>query len=175
MTRCRSKLRLAVSVAATLWVMGCGSASKPRTDIGSSSDTKPIASEGGTKSEGGIKSEGGGGKTVLVTYDSKSYTVDVSKPTPVVLDGASYARLSEIVLLALTGKALDTLSADFEGEGGFKPGTKSNCVGLIPVAGDKLAKGYVQVQSLQTRWDDDLGYPGCLAIKGLVKIILASK
>jgi hypothetical protein len=160
---------------------GCDSDSNPPADS-AVSDTHvageaSLAPDGGAKTEGGTTPDGNttAGKTVLVTYDGKSYTVDVSKPTPVVIDGVNYARLSDVVALALPGKAQDTLTADFEGEGGFRPGSKSNCIGLVPVAGEKLAKGYAQTESLNMRWDDDLGYPGCLAPKGLQKIILANK
>lgn len=168
----------------TLAVMcgaGCDSDSHPPSDS-AVADTRvsgeaSLAPDSGAKTEGGTTTDGNTitGKTVVVTYDGKSYTVDVSKPTPVVIDAVSYARLSDVVALALPGKAQNTLSADFEGEGGFRPGSKANCLGLVPVAGEKLAKGYVQTESLNMRWDDDLGYPGCLAPKGLQKIFLANK
>jgi hypothetical protein len=178
MTR-RSAMSFALAIA-VLWGTGCGSDGSPGLDTGTAADTGRTAELGpgqelGVKPEAGPKTEGGAGKTVIVTYGGSTYTVDVTKPQPVTLDGAPYARLSDVVLLALPGKAVANLAADFEGAGGFKPGSKANCATLIPVAGDKLAKGYAQIQSLNMRWDDDLGYPGCLAPKGLVKIILADK
>lgn len=119
---------------------------------------------------------GPAGKTVLVLYGGASTPVDVSKPTQVPLDGTTYSRLSDVVLLALPGKALAALKVDdFEGSDGFKSSTKANCVGLIPLAGDKLPKGYVQPTSLNMRWDDDLGFPSCMTVKGLAKIHLSDK
>jgi hypothetical protein len=187
MTRSRSMF-LALIIG-TLWGTGCESNSNPKPD-GSTPDTSIIADLGpghelsvkpeGGVTEGGVKPEGGTGKTVIVTYNSSAFTVDVGKPQPVTIDSATYARLSDLVLLALPGKALADLKlTDLEGSGGFKSSAKSNCTTgtppVLPVAGDKLAKGYTQTESLNVRWDDDLGYPGCLSPKGLMKIVLADK
>jgi hypothetical protein len=93
----------------------------------------------------------------------------------VTVGGVSCARLSDVVLLAFPGKDLATLTADFADPTGYMPSQKANCQGYVPVGGDKLAKGYVELQSHNLKWDADLGFPGCLGVKGMSKIILASK
>ncbi|MFZ5446591.1 MAG: hypothetical protein ACOZQL_41770 [Myxococcota bacterium] len=148
----------------------------PGKELGTSDGTvKPdgvVAPDGASKPDSGPA-----GKTVLVLYGGASTPVDVSKPTQVPLDGTTYSRLSDVVLLALPGKSLAALKVDdFEGSDGFKSSAKANCVGLIPLApADKLAKGYVHPTSLNMRWDDDLGFPSCMTVKGLAKIHLSDK
>jgi hypothetical protein len=182
-----SRLAVVFPLMFTLCLSGCGTNESPAPDTGgmldgsSSVDREPMT-ETGAKTEAGAAAEigmkpddGGGGKTVAVVYNNQSTAIDLSKPQPVPLDGTFYARLSDVVLLALPDKTLDTLLADFEGSSGFRPGSKSNCDGLIPVAGETLKKGYIHPQSLILRWEDDLGYPGCMSVQGTVKIFISDK
>jgi hypothetical protein len=177
---------LLVAALAGILSSGCGSESAPNPDTGKAADLAGqnelgVKPEGGVQPDGGVGSDaakpdsGPAGKTVEVIYSGATHKVDVSKPQPVPLDGTSYARLSEVVLLALPAKSLATLAADFEAADGVKSSSKSNCATLVPVPGDNLAKGYVHPETLNMRWDDALGYPGCLTLKGLAKIILTDK
>ena len=178
MTRGRHPLTLVALTLVAILAAGCGSESTPpKPDTGVAADLaagKELGAgrEGGVKPDGALKPDGAAaGKTVLVLYGTSSTPVDVSKPTQVPLDGTTYSRLSDVVLLALPGKSLAALKLDdFEASDGFKPSTKANCVGLIPLAADKLSQGYVQPDSLNVRWDDALGFPSCMAPKGLAKI-----
>jgi hypothetical protein len=168
-------LSLSLLLAAAFTLAACGSDDKKLTpDTGVTGDVGP-RTESGAKSEGGSSTEGSAGKTLVVTYGGKSYTVELSKLTTVTIDATSYDKLSDVVASSLPSASLSSLLADFEGIDGFKPSSKSNCVSIIPIAATNLALGYVQPQSLLMRWDDSLGYPGCLAVKGLAKIILTDK
>jgi len=175
---------LIIVAVAGLWGTGCGSEStgsdigKPAELGGKDVGVTPEAGvkpDSGITPEGGIKPDGGGANTVEVTYGGNSVKVDLTKPQPVTVGGVSCARLSDVALLAFPGKDLATLTADFASSDGFMPGEQVNCKGLVPVAGDKLAKGYVQLQGHRVVWDSDLGFPGCLSVKDLAKIILANK
>jgi hypothetical protein len=185
MTNRRLNFSAVQAFCVALFVVSCGSSDKNQIP-----DAK-AAQEAGSKQEAGAKGEAGGpleaggkpeagsGKTVDVIYDGKTTAVDLSKPTPVVgTDGNSYARLSDLVLLALPGKALNTLVADFESSeatGSYKPGSKDNCKNLIPLPGEKMDKGYIHPQSRRLIWDEGLGFPGCMSVKDLAKIILVNK
>jgi len=183
MRRARVTLIITAAVAG-LWCTGCGSQSTG-PDIGQPAElggqdvgVKPegwIKPESGIKPEGGIRPEGGAANTVEVTYGGNSVKVDLTKPQPVPVGGVSCARLSDVALLAFPGKDLATLTADFASSDGFMPGQQANCKGLVPIAGDKLAKGYVQLQGHRVVWDSELGLPGCLSVKDLAKLILADK
>ena len=166
----RGCLVLVLAAGVTLG-LGCGSDETSVPDTGQTAD---LGGADGQKPDGGSRSDGGG-VTVEVIYAGGSHTVDLSQPGPVTLDGTPYARLSDVVLLALPGQTLASLTADFEASDGFKPSEKANCTGLTPLDGDKLAKGYVHPTSRNMRWDDDLGFPGCMAVNGLGKIIIADK
>ena len=45
----------------------------------------------------------------------------------------------------------------------------------MPVAGDKLTKGYLDPATLVLTWDASLSFPNCLKIKGLAQVLLADK
>ncbi len=177
MTFARATLILALSIS------GCSSSDSARDtstaadsggrDVGFKPDSG-VKPEAGIKPEGGIKPDGAA-NSIQVTYGGNTIAVDLSKPQPVTLQGAVYARLSDVVLLALPQKTLDVLTADFAADDGYMPGMKSNCKGLTPIAGDKLAKGYVERQSHDMLWEADLNFPGCMALNGLAKIIIADK
>ena len=147
-------------LVALLVPAGCGSEAAP-ADSGSPADS-------GAESDGGSR-------TVEVIYQTKSTPVDLGKPAPVSLEGSSYARLSEVVLLALPGKNLELLLVDFEAGDGFKPSKNVNCATLFPLAGSTLPKGYVNLQSGNVRWEDSLAYPGCAGVKNLAKILVSDK
>lgn len=116
------------------------------------------------------------GKTVKVSYQGKTVVVDLNKPAPVTFEGTAHARLDEVIKLAQPGITNQTkMTADFTSGDGYKPGTKSNCKALIPVAGAEFARGYIDVASRKLRWDLSLQYPGCLYIKDLAEITLAPK
>ena len=116
-----------------------------------------------------------GAQTVKVTYKGQDKVVDLSQPTPVTFEGFPSALLSDVVALAFPGATQDSLTADFMSSDGFKPGTKTNCIGLVPVDGTLFPKGYIDVGTRKLRWDTALAYPGCLYIKDLAEIQLADK
>lgn len=114
------------------------------------------------------------GPQVKVTYNGADTWVDVSKVPKTTTDaGGSFVLLSEVVLKALPGKDLSTVSANFRASDGYDPSTKSNCNGFLPVPGDKLTKGTLDPTTLILTWDASLQYPGCLKITGLAQVLLA--
>jgi len=114
-------------------------------------------------------------QSVLVISEEKENTVDLSHISPVSLDGVNYARLSEIVTTALPDIDLAMHTVDFEAEDGFMPNKSPNCTTHIPLAGSQLAQGYVQLQSRNMKWDDNLAFPGCMSLKNLAKIFIATE
>ena len=131
------------------------------------------AGDGGTAD--GKAVDGAAGKTVKVTYKAQSTVVSLAQPTPVTFLGTKHARLWDVIQLAVAGVTQDKLTADFVSSDGFKPGSKSNCAGLVPVPGANLAKGYIDVSTRRLSWDPSLGYPGCLSVQDLAEILVADK
>jgi hypothetical protein len=116
------------------------------------------------------------GTQVKITYKSADTIVDISLVTKQTPDaGAAYVLLSDVVLKALPGKDLSTLTAQLKGADGYDPSTKTNCNGFLPVAGEKLSKGYLAVSTLVLTWDASLSFPGCLKVTGLAQVLLADK
>jgi hypothetical protein len=115
------------------------------------------------------------GETVQVTYSGRTTTVALSQPTPVTFEGTLHARLSEVVALALPGQAQSALEADFQASDGFRASMKSNCQGVVPVAGTVFTEGYIDINTRKLRWDTSLMYPGCLYVKDLAEILLSEK
>jgi len=164
--------------ALRVWAAACGS-SDPVADARPAADSAAV--DRGAKAErtvpldGGLAGEGIAGKSVEVIYLGKSHVVGLNQPKPVMSNGVAYARLSDLVAIALPGKDQTTFGVDFESSDGFKPTNSPNCTTLIPMPGANLAKGYVQVESRLLAWDEDLGYPGCMSPKDVAKILLADK
>jgi len=114
-------------------------------------------------------------RTVNVTYNAQDKLIDLAEPTPVTFEGHPSARLSDVVSLAFPAATQADLTADFTAGDGFKPGSKSNCSGLVPVDGADFPKGYVDVATRKVRWELSLAFPGCLYIQDLAEILLADK
>jgi len=172
--------RLAWSVAAlALALLACDQS----VDEGSHDTGAPdLLTDGGTAdgtapsdAAADVSSDAPAGPSVTVTYNGQAKVISLSQLTPVTFEGFASALLSDVVALALPSAAQDGLTADFMAADGFKPGSKSNCVGLVPVAGSELSKGYIDVSSRKLRWDLSLGYPGCLYVQDLAEIQIADK
>ena len=89
------------------------------------------------------------GPFLKVTYQGTDHNVDLSKLAPIVADaGTRSVALSDVVLSALPGKNLATLKVGFRGSDGFDPASKSTCVGVVPLAGNLLVKGTVDLATL---------------------------
>jgi len=113
------------------------------------------------------------GPTVTVTYGGQKKVVGLNQPTPVTFEGFPSVRMSDVVLLAFPAVNASGVTMDFMAGDGFKPGSKSTCDGLIPVAGTEMVKGYIDVSSRKLRWEFSLGYPGCLYVQDLAEIQIA--
>ena len=125
--------------------------------------------------DGSFPDSGPPGKTVKVTYKGQTTVVDLSKPPPVDFEGSQHAKLDAVITLALPGQSHGGLTADFTSGDGYMPGMKSNCKGLVPVAGAVFSMGYIDVSTRKLRWDLSLKQPGCMYLKDLAEITVADK
>lgn len=123
--------------------------------------------------DSGVPDDGGNvpGLKVTVAYQGVDTDVDVSTLTPVT--GTTAVLLSDIVLAALPAHDLATLNAHFTASDGFDPSTKANCAAVLPVPGDLLEQGQVDVATANLAWADALQFPGCAYVKGLAEVRLA--
>jgi hypothetical protein len=120
--------------------------------------------------------DAGAAQHLKVTYRETDHDVNLSTLKPLVADaGTSAVLLSDVVQSALPGTSLATLDTNFRAEDGFDPASKSNCNGLLPVSGEKLAKGFVDLATRNLAWAAELQLPGCLHVKGLAQVLLADK
>lgn len=156
-TRTLTPLALLLALALALAPAGCGD-----------DDTTPALDGGATTGDAATI-------TVAVVYNGASTPVALAQVTPVTVAGTPHARLSDLVKLALPQKGLAALEADLEAGDGFRPGKSPNCTGLTPLAGDKLDRGYVHLQSRNLRWDDALALPGCMGLRDLARVLLSDK
>jgi hypothetical protein len=135
-----------------------------------------VAGDGVTAADGtGVADGQPAGQTIKVIYNGQTTVVSLDQPTPVTFESAPHAKLSDVIAIAVPGAAQDALTADFTSSDGYQPGSKSNCDGLLPVAGTEFAKGYIDVATRKLSWDPSLNYPGCLFIKDLAEIEVADK
>jgi hypothetical protein len=129
----------------------------------------------GTAGEKGVADGPPAGQTVKVIYKGQTTVVSLSQPTPIAFENTPHAKLSDVIEIAVPGAAQDALTADFTSSDGYQPGSKSNCDGMLPVAGTEFAKGYIDVATRMLSWDPGLNYPGCLFVKDLAEIEVADK
>ena len=129
--------------------------------------TEPAQTDSGVPDDSGTVP----GVKITVSYQSNDTDVDLSTLTPIT--GTTTVALSDVVLKALPGKDLTTVSAMFLGADGFDPSTKANCATIVPLAGNLLAQGTVDVSTANMSWDASLQFPGCIYVKGLAKITIA--
>lgn len=114
-------------------------------------------------------------QTIKVTYNGASTDVALDQPTAVTMDGASYARLSEVVMLAVTNRPIEQLAANFLASDGFDPASRDNCATLLPIGGDLLRQGYIDPVTRNVKWDESLQYPGCLSLRDTAEIKVSDK
>lgn len=173
-------------VLLAIWICACDQSVDPGTQDSGVVDSTAIDTQ--THTDGATPdvtgADGAGDQTVAdaaakntvkVTYQGKSVDVDLGQPTPVTFAGAPHALLSDVVALGVSGKALDSLQADFTSSDGYNPGSKSNCASLVPVPGNLFQKGYIDVSTRRLRWDTALQYPSCLNVKDLAEITITDK
>jgi hypothetical protein len=135
-----------------------------------------VAGDGETTADGTAGEKGvADGQTVKVIYKGQTTVVSLSQPTPIAFENTPHAKLSDVIEIAVPGAAQDALTADFTSSDGYQPGSKSNCDGMLPVAGTEFAKGYIDVATRMLSWDPGLNYPGCLFVKDLAEIEVADK
>jgi hypothetical protein len=109
--------------------------------------------------------------SVEVVYDGNTVTVDLADVESVDLDGVEAARLSDVFEAANLGVELAALEFDFEGSDGFLSSSSSNCEALVPLSGELLTQGYIELVSRNLSWDEALGFPGCLRVDDTARIL----
>jgi hypothetical protein len=110
---------------------------------------------------------------ISVIHGAETKVVDVAKMATVDVDGTPVVLLSEVVKAAFPAIVLTEVTVDFTGAEGYKPGSKSNCAGVVPIPGKSLEQGWIDPATTNLLWDESLGYPGCLHVKLTTEIILA--
>lgn len=109
-------------------------------------------------------------RSVEVTYEGTSAEVDLGSLETVEVNGVDVVRLADVVEAAELGVALADLEFDFVASDGFRPGSSTNCAGLVPVQGAILEQGYIHPASRNLSWDESLDYPGCLRVDDVATI-----
>ncbi len=110
-----------------------------------------------------------GGKVVRVDLGTDHEDVTLNE-----ISSSATVTLEQLALVAWPDADLSALGADLVGVDGFRPASKSTCRGLIPVPGDLLARGVLDIQTANLTWDEELGYSGCMQVRGLERLILVS-
>ena len=120
-------------------------------------------------------SDGASGNSIEVSYGGQAKQAMLAKETPVSCGSGTCARLSDLVKQVFPALDQTKVVANFRSSDGFDPGMKSNCKGFVPVPGAALGKGLVDTVTHKLLWDSSLGYPGCLQVKDLARVLLADK
>jgi len=117
--------------------------------------------------------DGGGDDvgSVEVVYGGNTVTIDLADLEPIDVGGVQTARLSDVVEAADLGVALAALELDFEGSDGFRSSSSSNCEDLVPLPGELLTQGYIELTTRNLSWDEALGFPGCMRVDDTARII----
>lgn len=144
-------------------------------DTTGTTTTSTTTGDGGAGGAGtGTGGAGMGGQPagladVELIYKDTSTKVDVAKLPTQPYKGAEVVPLSVVWSAGALTPDLTGLAFDFEGDDGFHPSMKPNCM-EYPKAAD-IAKGYILPETRTLVWDDTLGYPGCYSVKLVAKMI----
>lgn len=158
MKRAMCKALAAMLGSGLLLLSGCGDQSTELSDGGAETADGDIA------------------VTVLVTYKGSATAVDLAQPTKVSVNGVDYAKLSDVVAIAVTSAAVDQLQVtNILASDGFNPASKPNCAALLPLDGAVLASGYIDPATRNLQWDEALTYPGCMSVTDTAEILVADK
>jgi hypothetical protein len=114
------------------------------------------------------------GRAVAVSFGGDALDVTLADCPLVDYQGASCARLNDVVEHAFADVVLADIAADFEAADGFRPASKDNCAPLVPVPGDILTEGYIETETGNLQWAEALAYPGCLHLRDTVLIEIVS-
>ncbi|MFH1132041.1 MAG: hypothetical protein V1754_11945 [Pseudomonadota bacterium] len=108
--------------------------------------------------------------TVTVHYKDIQSQVAIADLKTITFENEEVVRLDSIIEAAALGKETASLYFDFESEDGYRPSSKDNCSGTIPVSGEKLSVGYVIPSSHTLYWDPSMNFPACASVKRLAAI-----
>ncbi len=112
-------------------------------------------------------------KTVAVTYQGNSYDVDLSDLESEEIGGIDAVVLSNVLRAALGGDInLNSLAVDFAASDGFSPEQSPYCLDIIPLEAAMCEYGWIEVNTANLSWDEDLEYPGCMGVRGVAEIFV---
>lgn len=151
-------MRTSLLLASLLCLGACGSMT-PNTDAGQTFDA-------GT--------DAGVGPFIEVVFGADTKRIDLAALPTVQLADKAVVKLDVLVKAAYPAIDLATIHLGFLASDGFDPGSKANCVGLVPVPGARLAQGGITPETANVQWEDSLGYPGCLCVHGVAKLTVTS-
>lgn len=120
--------------------------------------------------------EGGspGPAGVTVVFQGQNIVIELSDAEQTSIEDESYALLLSVVSLALPDEDVTELEYDFVASDGFSPLNGANCDDMIPLSGEYLDKGFVNVKTRELFWAAEADFPTCMNVKGLAKIMVAA-
>jgi hypothetical protein len=133
--------------------------------------------DAGTGEDAGVNADaGGGGPSVLVTYGGEQHAVALGSLATVDFAGAPHIKLSIAILAAFNGPSIAELKVDdLIADDGYTPTTRSNCDGMLPVAGEDTEQGFIEPDTRNLVWDAALTFPGCMAVDSLHEIKISDQ
>ncbi len=114
----------------------------------------------------------GDGPTVEVVYGDDTTTVDLSQFEATEIDGEAHVSLADVVMDGAELAPLGDFEFDFAASDGFTPLGSPNCLGIVPLPGEYLTQGQINIDTMRLVWDETLEFPGCLSVKDLAQIIV---
>jgi hypothetical protein len=106
-----------------------------------------------------------------VVYGETTVTVSLDDLDVVTYQDADHVLLSDVVEAASLGVALSSLEFDFEAADGFRASSSDNCTDFVPVAGELLAQGYINLETMRLAWEEALDFPGCLRVSDITRLL----
>jgi hypothetical protein len=126
----------------------------PLNDEGTGPDTDFEPSKDGAEFE-----------SVEIHYGGESVTVDPKGlPTSTLYD-ETVVLLSELIEASGFELDLSSVTLDFEGSDGYRPGAKGSCSDHLPAPGERADQGGISLATSELLWAPELAMDKCAAVK----------
>ncbi|MCU0664849.1 MAG: hypothetical protein MUC50_21310 [Myxococcota bacterium] len=131
----------------------------PLNDDGAGPDTDFEPTEDGVPFE-----------SVDIHYNGETATLDPrSLPTSILYD-ETVVLVSELLEASSFDIELSTVTLDFEGSDGYRPGAKGTCSEHLPAPGERASQAGISLETSELLWEPQLAMDKCAAIKLMAHI-----
>lgn len=135
-------------------------------EIADNPEDLPLNDEGtGPDTDFEPSQDGAAFDSVEIHFNGESVTLDPRKlPTSILYD-ETVVLVSELIGASGFSIDLSSMTLDFEGSDGYRPGAKGACSEYLPAPGNRAEQGGISLATSELLWAPELAMDKCAAVK----------